>query len=134
MAAISRADIDTSGLHKYRICSRHFVSNYSADLYDSTNPAGLPTLHLGHEKHGDTVTSTSTSDKVERYRRAQERERWKEINEFLLDVVTKEMDSVITEEIESIVTGKIETAISAMQYFVPKSCEYSSKIKSQKGS
>ena len=100
MAAISRADIDTSGLHKYRICSRHFVSNYPADLYDSTNPAWLPILHLRHEKHGESVTSTLTS----RYRRAQERERWNEINEFLTDVVMKKIDSVITEEIESIVT------------------------------
>ena len=50
LAAISREDIDTSALHKYRICSRNFVSGEMANLYDTTSPSWLPTLNLGHEK------------------------------------------------------------------------------------
>ena len=42
LAAISRENIDTSALDKYRICSRHFVSGKPADLYDSTIHHGCP--------------------------------------------------------------------------------------------
>ena len=44
LAAISREDIDTSALHKYRICARHFVSGEVADLYDTTSSSWLPTF------------------------------------------------------------------------------------------
>ena len=132
LAAISREDIDTSALHKYRICSRHFVSDCPGDLYDHNNPAWLPTLNLGHEKHGDSTSATSTSVAVERWKRAQEREKWKQIDELLPTVVTNEIHFVINKELESIATEQIETA---MEYFTsppvhPTSCECSSKIKS----
>ena len=50
LAAISRADLDYKSLDKYRICSHHFINGEAASLYDTTNPAWLPTLYLGHTK------------------------------------------------------------------------------------
>ena len=130
LAAISREDIDISALHKYRICSRRFVSDGLADLYNQTNSAWLPTLNLRHEKHGDSTSATSTSVAVERWKRAQEREKWKQIDKLLLAVVTNEINFVINKEHESIAIELIETA---MEYFTPPpvyptSCECSSKI------
>ena len=43
LAAIHREDLDFPALHKYRICSKHFVSGMPADLYDQTSPSWLPT-------------------------------------------------------------------------------------------
>ena len=63
---------------------------------------------------------------MERWKRTQEREKWKHIDELLPPVVTNEIDAVVKEEVELIATGEIETA---MQYFSPVSCECSSKIK-----
>ena len=50
LVVISQEDIDVNELHKYRICSVHFVSGWPADLYDTTSPNWLPTMNLGHEK------------------------------------------------------------------------------------
>ena len=127
LATISREDIDTSVLHKYRICSRHFVSGKVADLYDTTSPMWLPTLNLGHEKRGSGTTASSNA--VERWERAQEREKWQKIDELLPTLVTNEIDSVIREEVECIATEQIDTA---MQYFIPRpvSCECTSKVES----
>ena len=102
LAAISREDIDTFALHKYRICSRHFILDGPADLYDQTNPAWLSTLNLGPEKHGDNTLATPTSVAVERWKRATEREKWKQNDELLptVYVVTNEIDFIINKELE----------------------------------
>ena len=50
VAAISRIDLDLSALHKYRVCSRHFISGAPSDLFDDLHPDWLPTIDLGHEK------------------------------------------------------------------------------------
>ena len=71
LAAILREDIDIDSLDKYGICSRHFEGGNPADLYDTTNPAWLPTLHLGHEKRA----AVARDDSMARYERATERKR-----------------------------------------------------------
>ena len=68
LAAISRQDMDMCSLEKCRICSRHFVSNEPADLYDVDNPAWLPTLHLGHSRKKEDHPAV-----VERWERAKRR-------------------------------------------------------------
>ena len=148
LAAISRQNIDEHALYKYRICSRHFVSEKPASLYDSTNPSWLPTLELGHVKHGSsTVSSTESQFAVERWRRAQERERCREVEELLPAVVNKELDIIIQEELEVIAAEEIEMAKEfellikaeveliaaeqieiARQYYKPSSCNCSSEI------
>ena len=40
LSAISRKDIDVNELHKYRICSRHFISGKPAALYDQSKQTG----------------------------------------------------------------------------------------------
>jgi len=60
LAAISREDIDVNELHRYRICSLHFVSEWPADLYDTTNPNWLPTMNLDHEKSSRVGKLTRT--------------------------------------------------------------------------
>jgi len=72
LAAIHRDDLDIHALHKYRICSKHFVSGKpTSDNYDTTNPSWLPTLHLGHKgSKSEVVTRTA----VERYERVRERD------------------------------------------------------------
>ena len=134
LAAISREDIDVNELHKYRICSLHFVSNWPADLYDTTNPNWLPTMNLGHDKSSSCQTNSNVI--VERWERAQEREQRRayiqEVYELLPDVVASETDLIIKEEVKVIVTEQIEIA---WQYFKPKSvteeiavCSCSSKV------
>ena len=51
-----------------------------------------------------TAPATSTSVAVERWKRAQEREKWKQIDELLPTVVTNKIDFVIKTELESIAT------------------------------
>jgi len=74
---ISREEIDTSALHKYKICGKHFHSGKSIYLYDVNDPNRLPSLHLGHEK--GTVSSGS-NDNVTRYECLMNRKK-KAINE-----------------------------------------------------
>ena len=134
LAAISREDIDVNELHKYRICSLHFVSKWPADLYDTTNPNWLPSMNLGHDKSSSGQTNSNVV--VERWERAQEREQRRayiqEVYGLLPDVVASETDLIIKEEITVIVTEQIEIA---WQYFKPKSvteeiavCSCSSKV------
>jgi len=49
------------------------MSGKPADLYDTSNPDWLPTLHMGHSKQ--TKSDQIVSANVERYERAVERER-----------------------------------------------------------
>ena len=133
LAAISRQDIDVNELHKYRICSLHFVSGWPADLYDTTNPSWLPTLNLGHKKSSSGQSNSSIC--VERWERAQERgqrrEHIQEMCEMLPDIVSSEIDLIVKEELKLIVTEQIEIA---RQYFNPRSvtesasCSCASKV------
>ena len=120
LAAISRQDIDVDELHKYRICSLHFVSQKPADLYDYTNPSWLPTLNLGHEKSNSGLSNSSIC--VEKWERAQERrqrrEYIQEMCEMLPDIVFSEIDLIIKEDLKLITTEQIEIA---RQYFNPRS-------------
>ena len=66
LAAISRKDIDTTALYKYRICSRHFAfENQLHDLYDSTNPGRLSTLDLGYENMGIALVHILTETLIQ---------------------------------------------------------------------
>ena len=115
MAAISREDLDMTALHKYKVCERHFHSGKPAYLYNTTDPDWLPTLHLGHKEHGSAVTR-SLDPPVDRWKRAQEREKWKRIEELLPALVTEEIQSIVAEEIR---LGAVEQIETARQYFKP---------------
>ena len=65
LAAISRGDIDVNNMDKYRICSRHLVSNKPAKTLDETNIDWIPTLHLGHAEHQQT-TRTAQLERSDR--------------------------------------------------------------------
>ena len=131
LAAISRKDIDVNGLHKYRICSRHFISGEPAALYDQSNPDWLPTLNLGY----DRMSASKSSVQVERWQRARERDHRRmvlqEIEDILPSVTSKEVDEVVEQEVLVIVEEEVEIA---MQYFKPRevsvNCECSSRIES----
>ena len=56
-----------SRLENGRICSRHFVSGKTADLFNSLNPDWLPTLNLEHSR----VKISSTSE--DRYQKKRSR-------------------------------------------------------------
>jgi len=125
LAAISREDLDMTSLHKYKVCEKHFYSGKPAYLYNTTDPDWLPTLHLGHKEHG-SVTARSLDPSVDRWKRAQEREKWKKIEESLPALVAEEIQSIVMEEIRSVAVEQIETA---KQYFKPADhSECSSKI------
>ena len=96
-------------------------------MYNSTNPLWLLTLNLGHEKNGSGTTASSNA--VEKWKRAQGREKWWKIDELLSTLVTNKINSVIREEVEWIATEQINTA---MQYFIPQPvrCGCTSKVKS----
>ena len=129
MAAISREDLDLTALHKYKICRRHFHSGKPAYLYHTTYPDWLPTLHLGHKEHGSAVPANpAPSDAiVERWRRAQERENWKRLEELLPDLVAEEVQTIVSDEIRLVAVEQIDTAL---QYFKPadSQCKCSSEI------
>ena len=99
MAAISREGLDVNSLDEYRICSRHFVGGKPADLYDTTHPAWLPILHLGH---GKCTTVARDDSVVSRYERTMERSRKKAASDELLQqvpvIVSNIVEAVITEE------------------------------------
>ena len=98
LAAISREDIDVDSLDKYRICSKHFEGGKPAELYDVTNPAWLPTLHLGHEKRA----TVARDDSVARYERATKRNRKRIVLEDMLQqvpvIISNLIDALIEEE------------------------------------
>ena len=116
LAAISREDIDMTALHKYKVCEMHFHSRKPAYLYNTTDPDWLPTLNLGHKEHGSAVTTRLEAPSVDRYKRAQDREKWKRIEELLPALVTEEIQSIIAEEIRLVAAEQIETA---RQYIRP---------------
>jgi len=123
LAAISRDDINPATLvledHDYRVCSRHFVSGKPADLYDTTSPDWLPTLHMGHSKK--TKNDQVVSANIERYERAAERDRKRilleKIEDELPGIMSELIDGTISVELESIASQEIEIS---MQYIKAK--------------
>ena len=105
-----------TALHKYKVCEMHFHSRKPAYLYNTTDPDWLPTLNLGHKEHGSAVTTRLEGPSVDRYKRAQEREKWKRIEELLPALVTEEIQSIIAEEIRLVASEQIKTA---RQYIRP---------------
>ena len=113
VSSFTGKDIDTTTLYKYRIYSKHFVSKKPADLYyDSTNPGWLPSLDLGYEKRGNSFSSgfDAVELTVERWKRVQERDRWREVKELLSTVVNNELEFIIEEELEMIAAEEIRFA------------------------
>lgn len=106
LAAISRADLDYNALHKCRICSRHFINGEAAALYDTTNPAWLPTLHLGHTK----VKAVDT----DRYEKIVRRNAVQEMEGQLPAIVDAEIESFVANEVEALVKKQFD---KAKQYF-----------------
>ena len=102
----------TFNLHKYKVCEKHFYSGKPAYLHNTTDPDWLPTLHLGHKEHRSVITR-SLDPSVDRWKRAQEREKWKRVEELLPALVTEEIQSIVGEEIRLVAVEQIETA---MQY------------------
>ena len=106
--AISRADLEYKSLDKYRICSHHFINGKAASLYNTTNPAWLPTLHLGHMK----VKAVNN----DRYERAIRRNAVQEMEGQLPTIVKAEIESFVTSEVEALVKKQLD---KAKQYFKP---------------
>ena len=71
LAAISRDDLDESNMDKYMICLIHFHSGKPAKFMDETNIDWVPTLHLGHAKHQQSLQSSQLQ--VRRCDRARKR-------------------------------------------------------------
>ena len=135
MAVISREDIDVDSLGKYRICSKYFEGGKPAELYDVTNPAWLPTLHLGHEK----CATVTRDDSVARYERVTERNRKRTILEDMLQqvpVIISDLVDALVEE-ESILIAAEQIKISK-EYIRIKSekvaCGCSNKIEAYRSS
>ena len=98
MAAITRKDLNKTTLYKYKVCSKCFISGKPIYLYNKTNPDWLPTLNL--DRHRNVITKIlSSSDAVHRWKRNQEREKWKRIKEVLPILVTEDVNTIITEEV-----------------------------------
>ena len=98
MAAISREDLDTKALDKYRICSKHFVSEKPAYLYDINYPDWLPTLHLGYDHTNSSVQEENVATSVARFKRAVERDAIDEMVQQLPTIVAELLDLAIEEE------------------------------------
>ena len=100
----------------YKVYERHFHSGKPVAIsLNTTDPDWLPTLHLGHKEHGSAITRIPAPS-LDRWKRAQEREKWKRIKGLLPALVTEEIQSIVAEEIRLVSVEQIETA---MQYFKP---------------
>ena len=101
LAAISREDLDLKALHKYKICSKHFISKRPAYLYDTSDPDWLPMLYLGHTK-SSSVQEENVATSVARFERAVERNRtqdtFEEMIQQLPSIVANLLDLAIEEE------------------------------------
>ena len=53
LALINRKNLTNAQLSEknstLRVCGKHFISGRPSQLFESTNPEGAPTLHLGHD-------------------------------------------------------------------------------------
>jgi len=99
LAAISRKELDLTALNKYKVCERHLHSGKPVYLYKTTNPDWLPTLHLASKEHSSAAITPADTARVDRWKRVQERENWKRIEELLPALVTDKMPLIVTEEI-----------------------------------
>lgn len=63
LAAISSNDLMNSKLENDRICSRHFISEEPAPLFDELNPNWLPTQNLGHCTERKRSAATCSEDR-----------------------------------------------------------------------
>ena len=80
LAALQRKNVSEEAIKNFRVCSRHFINNRPAGLYDVTNPDWLPMLHLGHceESCNDDRAVCKAVENVARYERAKHREEQKQ--------------------------------------------------------
>ncbi|XP_062500329.1 uncharacterized protein LOC134177568 [Corticium candelabrum] len=69
LAAVSRQDLTNIKLENERICSRHFVTGNPADLFDDTNPDGLPSQLLVTLTIIGSFKESQKTKSVERYQR-----------------------------------------------------------------
>ena len=127
LAAISRQDMDMRSLEKYRICSRYFVSNEPADLYDVDNPGWLPMLHLGHSKKKEDQPAV-----VERWERAKRRGDTKNMQAFLLQLIDTIADEVVFETTELVVKEEVHAIaneqIEVIKEFLPFTKQWTDEI------
>ena len=111
LAAISREDLDLKALYKYKICSKHFISEKPAYLYDTNNPDWLPTLHLGHTK-SSSVQEENVAVSVARFERAVERSKRRDTIENMVEqlpsVVADLLDLIVQEECRLICAEQIK--------------------------
>ena len=106
LAAISREGLkDSRVLENDRICSRHFISEKPAYLYDEANPDWLPTLHLGHAKK-KANSSKKSAERLERKKARREATKEMEVAQSLL-LLGEAEETVETETIE------METGVAA---------------------
>jgi len=125
VAAICRKDLDLNALHKYRVCSRHFISGAPvADVFDETNPDWLPTLNLGHKE--SCSCSFCRPATTERYDRAQRRSNEQRIRESVFlraaELILQEtVDSTVEDEVTEILE-EIElvdhSSLTVVEHFV----------------
>ena len=69
LAALQWKDVSEEAIKIFRVCSRHFINNRPAGLYDVTNPNWQPTLHLGRreESGSDDRAVCNAVESVARY-------------------------------------------------------------------
>lgn len=127
LAAISRQDIDVNSLEKYRICSRHFISNEPADLYDVDNPAWLPTLHLGHSKRNEDQSAA-----LDRWERAKRREDTRDMQAMFLQAIINVADEVVLEITELVIKEEVHAIaneqIELIKQFLPFTEKWTDEI------
>lgn len=111
MAAIPREDLDLKALHKYKICSKHFISKPLAYIYDTSNPDWLPTLHLVHTK-SSSVHEEDKATSVAKFKRVVERSKRQDtienMTEQLSSIVADLLDLAIQEECTLICAEQIQ--------------------------
>ena len=111
LAAILREDLDLKALHKYKICSKHFISGKPPYLYDTNNPDWLPTLHLGHMKTS-SLQEENIAISVARFERAVERSKRQETIENMVEqlpsVVADLLDLTVQKELRLICAEQLK--------------------------
>ena len=113
LAAISREDQNVEKLDNYRICSKHFVSGWSASNWDETNVDWLPTMHLGHNKqkhHHQNICQ----ERSERAKRRKDNHQQQEESNCLMmqqiDVVSMEITSeTVRQQAEEVVKEVLDS-------------------------
>ena len=116
LAAISRDDLDESNMDKYMICSIHFHSGKPAKLMDETNIDWVPTLHLGHAKHQQSLQSSQLQ--VQRCDRARKRAE-RQLEEEKEQVMLSKAISTVSSEIADLTVCEVlnEISFETFQFF-----------------